>query len=310
MHRDRVSPASRLPASGAASPQVVPVLVCQCAMADAPVRYGRCIEIGLTYIAFADISGGFAVHSSARVHWKSGCRASSIVIGNPARRQPLFQQLLQRRSNFRLPFLWNVLDQRLHRALDQHSQDCVGVSTARASHIDRLSEDAGWIGSASSNTFGTPDQVIDCGKRTVRHGARLADRPATRQAPACCPFAGCPLVISLVSASLVVSRHPLARRLPHAIRQPASNAIQRSRTPDRSSRSHLQERGMGSGPFPKRRALLSCCRSVVDVRQPQLRPAEPNGTTAISADCHADAARCTIFDSTQVHAGETASYSV
>src|ERR1700693_3950159 len=57
-------------------------------------------------------------------------------------------------------------DQRLHRALDQDPQDCIRVSTTRASQADRLSEDAGGIGSASSKTLGTPDQVIDSGKRT------------------------------------------------------------------------------------------------------------------------------------------------
>ena len=70
----------------------------------------------------------------------------------PRRPQPLLQQLLQRRSNFRLPLLRDVLDQRLHRALHQHAQHRIGVSTAGASHTDRLSEDAGGIGSASSNT--------------------------------------------------------------------------------------------------------------------------------------------------------------
>ena len=32
---------------------------------------------------------------------------------------------------------------------------------------------------------------------------------------------------------------------------------------------------MGSGPFPKRSALLSCGLAVVDVRQPQFRHAKP-----------------------------------
>jgi hypothetical protein len=50
-----------------------------------------------------------------------------------------------------------VLDQRLHRALNQYAQHCVGISAARASHADRLSEDAGGVGSASGNTLSTTD---------------------------------------------------------------------------------------------------------------------------------------------------------
>ena len=111
-------------------------------------------------------------------------RRKRITIRNSARLQPLLQQLLQRRSNFRPPLLWDVIDQRLHRALDQHSQDCVRVCTARASHADRLGEDVGWIGSASSNTLGAPDQAIDCGKRTVWHGAGIV-RPSGSGASSC-----------------------------------------------------------------------------------------------------------------------------
>jgi hypothetical protein len=67
---------------------------------------------------------------------------------------------------------------------------------------------------------------------------------------------------------------------------------------------------MGVGPFPKRGTLLSGGLAIVDVRQPQLRHAKPDGTTAISADCHADAFQCAILDSLQVHASQTASHSV
>ena len=74
--------------------------------------------------------------------------------------------------------------------------------------VDWRQASAGGIGSASSNTLGTPDQVIDCGKRTVWHGTRLSDRWAARQVPARCPFSGCPLAISFLSASIMVSRHP------------------------------------------------------------------------------------------------------
>ena len=59
---------------------------------------------------------------------------------------------------------------------------------------------------------------------------------------------------------------------------------------------------LGSGPFPKGRALLSRGGAIVDVRQSQLRHAKPKGTAAISADCQADAIRRAILDSTQVHA--------
>ena len=64
------------------------------------------------------------------------------------------------------------------------------------------------------------------------------------------------------------------------------------------------------GHFQKRWALLSCGLAVVDVRQPQLRHAKPNGTAAISAGCHAYAVQRAIFDSTQVHAVQTAPHSV
>ena len=64
------------------------------------------------------------------------------------------------------------------------------------------------------------------------------------------------------------------------------------------------------GPFPKRKSLLSRGRAIVDVRQSQLRHAEPDGTTAISADCQSDAAERAILDSTQVHAGSTAPHSL
>jgi len=37
-----------------------------------------------------------------------------------------------------------------------------------------LGEDVGWIGSASSNTLGAPDQAIDNRERTVWHGASLS----------------------------------------------------------------------------------------------------------------------------------------
>jgi hypothetical protein len=48
-----------------------------------------------------------------------------------------------------------VLDQCLRRALDQHTQDRIGISTARARHADRLSKDASGIGAASSDALGT-----------------------------------------------------------------------------------------------------------------------------------------------------------
>jgi len=92
---------------------------------------------------------------------ESGRQTSIITTEHDTRRQPLIQQLLQHRGVFGLPLLRYVLDQCLHRTLDQHAQHCVGISTARASHTDRLREDAGGIGPASRSTLGTTDEVID-----------------------------------------------------------------------------------------------------------------------------------------------------
>ena len=109
---------------------------------------------------------------------------SPLSVRNSTRPQPLIQQLLQRRSDFRLPLLRSVIDQRLHRPLDQHTQYRVRISTAGASHADRLGENAGGIGSAGSSTLRTPDQVINGWIGSVWHGATLSNSPAVRQAPA------------------------------------------------------------------------------------------------------------------------------
>jgi hypothetical protein len=45
-----------------------------------------------------------------------------------------------------------------------------------------LREDLGRIGSASGTALGTPEQVIDSGKGTVWHGARMSDSPMAKQA--------------------------------------------------------------------------------------------------------------------------------
>jgi hypothetical protein len=76
-----------------------------------------------------------------------------------------------------------VLDQCLHRAFDQQPQDRIGISAAGTSHADRLCQDAGRIGSASGNALHSSDQVIDSGKWTVWHGARLSDTPTVTPTP-------------------------------------------------------------------------------------------------------------------------------
>jgi hypothetical protein len=110
-------------------------------------------------------------------------QTSAISIGHATRLQPLIQQLLQCRRDFGLPLLRDVLDQCSRRALDQHTQDRIGISTARARHAGRLSEDSGGVGPASGGAMGASDQLIDSGKWTVWHGASLSGSSAARQAP-------------------------------------------------------------------------------------------------------------------------------
>jgi hypothetical protein len=53
-------------------------------------------------------------------------QTSAISIGHATRLHPLIQQLLQRCSDFSLPLLRNLLDHRLHRAVDQRAQHPYG----------------------------------------------------------------------------------------------------------------------------------------------------------------------------------------
>ena len=103
MHRDRVSH-RHCRHWGRLRRLVVSVLVHQW-------RYGRYIEIAPHLHRYCWHQGRLRrLVVSGLVHWKWGCQTSSIAIRNCARRQPLLQQLLQRRSNFCPPLLWNVLD--------------------------------------------------------------------------------------------------------------------------------------------------------------------------------------------------------
>ena len=65
-------------------------------------------------------------------------------------------------------------------------------------------------------------------------------------------MAGCPLVISLISASLAQGHDILLGGGAICHRQSASDAVRRSRTPHESPRSHLQRDAWVRGHFQKR----------------------------------------------------------
>ena len=92
-----------------------------------------------------------------------------MEIDRPARLQSLLQQFDQRDRCLGSPFLWDVLDQCLHRALHQHSQDRVWVHAYRAGHADRLGEDMQGIGSLGGYALYPAHQSLDGWKRTVWH---------------------------------------------------------------------------------------------------------------------------------------------
>ena len=105
-----------------------------------------------------------------------------LVIGDPTHRKPLLQQMHQRRCRLCLPFLRNLLKDGLDRALDQRSQDCIGVHADHARHGDRLGEYAYRVGPAGSDALGTSGEVIDGGEMTVWHdGASMTGSGCARQ---------------------------------------------------------------------------------------------------------------------------------
>jgi hypothetical protein len=50
-----------------------------------------------------------------------------------------------------------VLNQRLHRSLDERTQDRIWIGPAGACHADRLGENADRVGSAGGDALGAPD---------------------------------------------------------------------------------------------------------------------------------------------------------
>jgi hypothetical protein len=70
-----------------------------------------------------------------------------------------------------MSFRWDVLDQRLHRTLDERPKDRIGISPAGACHTDRLGENPDRVGSPSGDALGSSDQVIDDWVRSLWHDA-------------------------------------------------------------------------------------------------------------------------------------------
>jgi hypothetical protein len=91
------------------------------------------------------------------------------------------QQFYQHHRRLRPSLGRDVFDDSLHRALHQHIQNSICVCTDRASHSDRLSQDAAEVGSVSSNALNSTYEGLDGWKRTVWHVVRIADRVAVRQ---------------------------------------------------------------------------------------------------------------------------------
>jgi hypothetical protein len=115
---------------------------------------------------------------SVLVHQTWG-QTSTIASGDATLLHPLLQQLLQRRSSFRLPLLRDMLDQCLHRALDQPSHNCAGISTARAGHADRLSQGCGLdrIGQQQHALRLRSPRCLDLRERILNGGFNRSDLP-------------------------------------------------------------------------------------------------------------------------------------
>jgi hypothetical protein len=105
-----------------------------------------------------------------------------IVAAQSVRLQPLLQQLHQCCCRFCLPFGWDVLSERVGRALDQHAQDYIRVHLALANHADHLSKDVHWVRSIGGGALHAADQLIHGSERAVWHSASMTSRMAIMQA--------------------------------------------------------------------------------------------------------------------------------
>jgi hypothetical protein len=148
--------------------------------------------------------------------------ASTVSVRNSRRLHPLIEQLLQCHSDFRLPLPWYVLDQGLHRALNQ-PQNRIGVGTARASHADRVRQYAGWIGarrirlSTAGNERSAWRQIVGQSGGDASADGRGASHRSVRLA--------LPMTIRIVTAVLTRcgNRSPYRRR--HSTSVPSSKRL-------------------------------------------------------------------------------------